>query len=359
MVDYVIDNREPTEKELDEIIALMNKVWHKIYYDDGIYYYTKDVLDLYTKNPYQRPEHYWIAFEKNTRKIIGFALVTPWKVKIYGKGPYNLAYGSLITTDLEYQQQGIGKSIAKEISKCYDKLNFLGAITNFEVISKGIKTISKERSDCIIKLRTSEYAYIRPLNVKGRERLMNMKFYEKIGARLIQGVKPVNDSRIRPVQERDLSQILSLLNEYSEKLNIARVWSEEELRMLLSNPLYRGKVIEINGEIKAILSAIIYPFEVKGVSVKIACLEDCNYEHVDMDLQKKLVRAMLYDLKQEDVAVLNDFNIGYRDLTPLRKNRFIKYPRELSSYIILSNKDKMDAVKEIKTNDETIYMEVR
>ena len=40
MVNYKIENRMPTEEEIDEIIELMNRVWHKIYYTEGIFNYT-------------------------------------------------------------------------------------------------------------------------------------------------------------------------------------------------------------------------------------------------------------------------------------------------------------------------------
>ena len=56
MVDYIIENRAPTEEEIDEIIELMNKVWGRYYYEEGIWYYDRNLLHSFFYGPRQKPD---------------------------------------------------------------------------------------------------------------------------------------------------------------------------------------------------------------------------------------------------------------------------------------------------------------
>ena len=127
-----------------------------------------------------------------------------------------------------------------------------------------------------------------------------MKWYEKIGARLLQGVRSIKDERIRSVKEGDEKQIQNLLNSYSKKLTFARFWSFEELQFYMQSPIFRGKVLVEGDEIKAIVCAVVIPFIVKGKIVNIAIFENLHFENISFSDQKKLIRSLLYDLKKED-----------------------------------------------------------
>ena len=362
MIDYFIENRFPREQEIDEIIELMNKVWGKYYFEEGIWYYDRNLLDAIFKSPRQKDDFYWIVKMKDTNKIIGFALVILWEVKIYGKGPYNMIYGTFITTDSSYQKMGIGTAISKAVTEIFNKYDFMGSLVGFEDKSIAMKTMSEQRHKRMKAIRRSEIAYIRPLNVQKKGKLMDMKWYEKIGARLIQGAKKVSNPNIRSTEIADIDSILDLLNSYSDDTNaIARIWTKQEIRNYICNPLYRGKVYIKNNKVKAIINTYVFSFHSKGVRIKIAIIENSHYEHITLKEQKNLIKALIYDLKLEGVAAATDFAVGYRDLKPLIKNKFIKYPRKLTQYVVarpdLTLND--EPFTFIEKNKGRIYIEVQ
>jgi len=278
MIKYHIENRAPTENEIDEIIALMNRVWLKIYYHDGFYKFDRHLFDWYAKSPLQKSDYFWIAKEENTNRIIGFALAMPRMMMIHGTGPYLFGYGSLITVDLDCQKQGIAKAIGEQAKLVGERIQINGSIAIVEEGSKGLKTLSKDMIANVIPLWTHNHAYIRPLNMRDTGKYINMKWYEAIGAKLIQGVKPIHDPRIRNKNPSDYPKIKDLLNEYGTKLDFARIWSLEELCFYLDNPIIHTKVFELNGEIKAVVNAVEVQFSVKDHLCKLGILENMHYE---------------------------------------------------------------------------------
>ncbi len=359
MVNFIIENRTPTEEEFPKVLDLMNQVWHSYYYNEGTFNYTRDFIDVYIKSPLQKNDYIWLAIDKDENKIVGVNIMTAQKMMILGQGPYLTGYSSLTSVDPNYQQHGIGRELLKEGKNIYKKGEFIGVFAAFEKVSKGRQTAPSDRRKELIPLWSHDYAYIRPLNVNGRGKLMNMKAYEKIGAKLIQGVKKVEDKRIRSVKSSDIHQILNLLNRYSKKCTFSHVWSKEELEMYIENPLYRGKVFVENDEVKAVISAIRFPFFAKGEIVYISMIENSHYENISFSEQCKLVNALMYDLKKEDVVVAIDFYIGYRSLTPLKKNRFIKYRRPLTLQFLPHDEKTKSLLSNIKVNNETTYIEIR
>ena len=360
MTDYYIENRLPKEEEIVEILELMNDVWGKYYYEEGIWRYDRNVLDLIFKSPRQESDFYWIVKLKQTHKIVGFALVILWEVMIHNKGPYSILYGTFITTDTALQKQGIGTAISKEVVEAYNRHKFIGSIFNVEETSVALKTISKERWKRMITIRSSDIAYIRPLNLQKKGKLMDMKWYEKIGAKLIQGAKKSTDPNIRPVRLQDIEAITLLLNSYSNTVDIARIWKEGELKTYITSPMYRGKVYLIESKVKAVISAMVYSLYSKGVIVKIAVIENSHYGHIGSKVQKELIKSLLYDLKMEGIAAAIDFGVGYRDLTPLKKNRFLSYPRKMATYMVARPDWNLDSepFNLLKEDEEKVYIEV-
>jgi hypothetical protein len=112
--------------------------------------------------------------------------------------------------------------------KQFEKNSLIGTFFTIEEGSNGMKIIPKECSANSILIYDHEYAYIRPLNTKGKTKYMNMKRYEKLLIGLFQNVKNGIKDPIRNVIKEDIPAIVQLLNSYSEKNSISRYWDVEE-----------------------------------------------------------------------------------------------------------------------------------
>ena len=98
--------------------------------------------------------------------------------------------------------------ISKIIPEVYSKYDMIGVLIIFEEGSKGPGSLRKDRREKMKELWTHDYIYTRPLNTNGLGYYLSMKWYEKIIARLLQGVKPTEDERIRPLKEGDEVQLV-------------------------------------------------------------------------------------------------------------------------------------------------------
>ena len=359
MGDYTIENRVPLEAEIDEIIALMNRVWLDVYHDEGFYRFDRNLFDWYAKDSFRRKDCFWMAFKAGSRRIIGFGLVMPRMMMVHGEGPHFFAYGSLITVDHEFQRQGIARAIWEKAAATGRSLGVKGSLALVEDGSKGLKTLDKDLLDHVLTLWTHQYAYIRPLEVGDLVRYVNMKWYERIVLRLLQGVAPVDDRRIRDVRPADHKGVQALLNGFSKGLDLARVWDLEELALYYANPVIRGKVLEVGGEVRAVVNAAIVPFSIKGHVGTIAILENLHYEGIPPADQRLLVRALLNDLKTAHVAFATDFAIGYSSPHPIRSNRFVRYDRKQMLYFFPVADPEDEVVRKLQARCGTTYIDVR
>lgn len=359
MVEYVIEERAPLDSEIDEIVALMNRVWLHVYRNDGFYRFDRDLFEWYANSFLRRDERFWLAIEAGSRRIIGFAIGMPRMITIHGEGPYFFGYASLITVDLKFQRQGIAKAIADRSMPTVKNLGLKGWFAVVEEGSKGLKPLPKELTDHKVPLWTHEHAYIRPLAMRDFGRYVKMKWYERMVARLLQGVAPVNDPRVRDVRPADYPSVAALLNGYSRTLDLGRVWDLDELTRYYANPIIRGKVFEAGGMVQAVVNAAVVPFSAKGRTRKIAILENLHYERIPYPDQRLLVRALLHELKALDVACATDFAIGYNSLRPMRSNRFLKYRRKMTLYFFPIAAPDDEAVLALKRPLGTTYIDIR
>lgn len=137
------------------------------------------------------------------------------------------------------------------------------------------------------------------------------------------------------------------------------VWNLEELTFYIKNHIIHSKVLEINGEIKGIVNAAVVDFSAKGKVALLAIMENYNYEHLSLDDQKLLIRALLCDLKQADVAFATDFAIGYSSPQAISDNKFVKYVRKMSLYLIPVFNPNDALVQKLKKSCKTTYVDIR
>ncbi len=359
MTGYVIENRVPQGPEIDEIIELMNRVWLEVYRDEGFYRFDRNLFDWYARSSLQRNDCFWMAFAAGPRRIIGFGLVMPRMMMIRGQGPHFFAYGSLITVDPEFQRQGVAKAIWEQAGALGKSLGVKGSLAIVEEGSKGLKTLSKDLVDHMLTLWTHEHAYIRPLEVGDFGRYLNMRWYERAAAQLLQGVTAVTDPRVRDVRPGDYDGLRTLLNGYSRTLDLARVWGLEELALYYANPIIRAKVLDVDGEIRAVVNAAVVPFSVKGRTRTIAIMENLHYERIPYADQRLLIRALLHSLKASNVAFATDFAVGYNALRPIRSNRFLRYDRKMALHFFPVADPDDEVVRDLRRHRGTAYIDVR
>lgn len=359
MIEYTIENRPPREPEIDEIIALMNRVWLDVYHDEGFFRFDRNLFDWYARDSFRRNDCFWLAFGAGSRRIIGFGLVMPRMMMVHGGGPYLFAYGSLITVDPEFQRRGIARAIWEQAAATGKSLGVKGSLALVEDGSKGLKTVDRDLLEHLLSLWTHEHAYIRPLAVGELGRYLNMKWYERVAVQLLKGVAPVDDPRIRDVGPGDHDGVRDLLNAYSRDLDLSRVWDLEELALYYANPVIRGKVLEVDGEVQAVVNAAVVPFSIKGHVGTIAIMENLHYERIPFADQRLLVRALLHDLKSAHVAFATDFGIGYSAPRPIRSNKFVKYVRKQTLYFFPVADPEDEIVHKLQERCGTTYIDVR
>nr|MDO8111053.1 hypothetical protein [Candidatus Sigynarchaeota archaeon] len=360
MVEYVIENRFPEESEIDKLNEFLNRIWHEYNYEEGFFDLNKDLFNWYASSPLQKPEYYFICFDKQTREIIGFTMVVARQMFIDGKGPYTMIYGGMMTVDQRYQGLGIGKDLGNTMAHVTDNSDIAGWFAMIEPGSRGLATVRKMEYNNRIELWDHPKMFLRPLNVRKHIKLGNLGVLEKIGAILIEGVKAVKDPRIMPVSiDADIDQLLDLLNSYAKVYRLARCWEKKELLGYLKNPLCRGMVLKEQGRITGVAIAIVTPFFLKGEKFILAMLENCHYRDLSKPDQNLLVRSLLYQLKQEGIVAVTEFGAGYYDLAPLRANRFIGYKRRMVLYFLPVMKPDDERLKKIKENKDPIYVDIR
>ncbi len=359
MAKYRIENRTPTEAEIPELIDLLNRTWLTAHRRAGFCQFDRPFFDLYACSPLQREDGFWLAIHEQTHRIIGFALAMPRRVRVRGAEPQPLAYGSLITVAPEYQQGGVARAIAESARALAVKERHPGSIVIVQAGSRGLRALGPDLAREAIPVWTHEHAYIRPLGLGDFGKDLDLPWYGRLAARFLQGVKPVDEPRIRDVQPDDLPQVLALLNDYGTRLDFARVWTGEELASYHRNPIVTGKVWVESGTVLAVVHAVRVQFGIKGKVRPLGILENLHYERLRAGQQNLLVRALLWELQQGGATLATDFAIGYTSPAPIRANRFVPYERKMTFYFLPAAGPDGDLARIVKQGLGSTYIDIR
>ena len=181
-------------------------------------------------SPIQDKRHLIAAYKGS--EIVSFLANLPRKFSFKGN-IYRAVLSGLLVTRRQYLRQGLAQTVIERALALNQEGKYDFALIYMETGHRSNLLIEKmKKAGHPLEWMKRMYVIARVLDLDGVEASEEMKRWEKIAIKCIGAhrfPKKQNLVSLRDYRKDDLPAALSLLNQYSQKISLARYWEKEEL----------------------------------------------------------------------------------------------------------------------------------
>lgn len=288
-------------------------------------------------------------------EIVSFLANLPRLMSLRGK-TYRSVYTCLLVTRKELLRKGMATDIVNEALKLNQDYKYDFALLALE---KGHRSTFMVR-----KLEESGHpvGWVKQFNVVARvldlERVFSseeLKAWERAALRLIRAHRPPKAEcrvELREYRGEDIDVCFALLNQYKDKVELARVWDRQELAWELDYPgVSRTLVCEREGRIEGLINFITHDHHGK-TRERWAWINHVAYPELSPRERYEFIQAFLRYIKEAGCIGAVEWTRGYYPMAPLFRSRFFPYFRAVNLVSWTFNPDlsiqKIPAVYEVQ-----------
>ncbi|MCG3221069.1 MAG: GNAT family N-acetyltransferase [Candidatus Heimdallarchaeota archaeon] len=296
------------------------------------------------------------AIHKPTNELVGFFGLIPRKLAI-NKKVYKSAIPSWISVRSDHQRQGLAKLMGKKMLEMGLAADYDCGFALFEPEQRGIDTAEAVARETNIPMKRAFYLtkyIIRVFDANKTTSAVKVKWYEKLVFKLLQSVKEPKNLSVRRYHKNDIDQIFELMGDFAERNQISIVPNYEDLKWMLSNPnvvcvVHENDASKIDGFIFA-WEFVLAGF---GNQTTFGWLDAVHIHRLSSKDATDLAKGLCFEAKKSGWAGIQTPYIPYFDSKPLKKAKFIFFPKRLS--LDLFNLKNIDLPEDI----ESVYVEWR
>lgn len=294
-------------------------------------------------NLYQ-PEYMKFLFDPVTDKrhlvaayrgdeIVAFCSHLPRTCRFQGKALRGVL-SCLLVTRREFLRKGMALALINEALKLNQVYHYDFALLYLEPGHHSTLMIEK------LKQAGQPVEWVKRMHVLGRvldldrvNACEGLKAWERAVIRLVRAHKPPPQNTgkcVREYQPKDLDDCLSLLNQYQDRVRLARVFSREELAWELDYPqISKTLVYEKAGKVRGLINWA-YHEHLGKTKERWAWVNQVAYPGLSGRERLDFVNAFLSFLKASDCVGVLEWTKKYYPLTPLYRAHFFPYFRAVN-----------------------------
>jgi len=281
--------------------------------------------------PIKDKRHLITAYRGN--EIVAFFASLPRRYHFQGK-IYRGVLSCLLVTRKEFLRQGLALAIIDQALKLNRSFNYDFALLYLETGHRSTRMIEK------LKQAGQPVEWVKRMSVLGRvldlkkvSESESLKRWERAMIRIVRADQPppaVASELVRGYQPKDLEQCLALLNQYQERVTLARVWEREELSGELAYPeISQTLVYEKNGKIAGLINWT-YHLHLGRTKERWAWLNHISYPGLSASERLALIQAFLAYIKTAGCIGAIEWTKKYYPMTPIYRAHFFPYFRAVN-----------------------------
>ncbi len=331
------------EGDAAELSDFTTRVWRKSY--EG-----KMPVPLWSPQLFRRellptdddPRDYLVAAYDGTR-LVGSHPARAVRIALHGE-ERSATWGSFLTVDPEYRRQGIGQKMHAEFQRRHQQrqaaVNF-GYLYIRSIKSMGPKFWLKQPEGTTIVRKLG--VWLRALDHRAVARF-ELYWFEAWGSRLMslaqRRPKPPRDTTgIRPYQRDDLSDCQELIQQRAASVDLAYLWTPDELARLLDwEGLSRTVVLQREGRVGGLVN--YYRLEILGrCPMEVGILDLLAFGNLPSRDRRRLLRAALHQMAEDGLKAAMCLRGSWYAARQLLGAGFYPFPHE---YYYIGNKMQPD-----------------
>nr|MDO8109647.1 GNAT family N-acetyltransferase [Candidatus Sigynarchaeota archaeon] len=298
----------------------------------GTISFTEQTFNIFFGSP-SIPKNLFIrAVHKPTGEIVGFVGGNPRPIYVNGK-TYKTGVPGTLAVHPNHRRKNLALRMSFEMLKAGKELGFDGGFGIFEPEAHGIDTSVAMLREVEMHSREAiriKKFIIRVFDVKKMSDVVKTKWYEKLALRLFQGVPRMNNPRVRKYKPSDTDRMFELLDDHRTHNQVSFTREKEDFAWFL-NQSGVNCVVHEDTDGKPDGFIIAWEFIIAGFE------KHHPFGWLDMVHTYRLKTSDAVDLcnylaqtsKERGWIGLQSPYIPYFDPAPLKKARFIFYPKEL------------------------------
>ena len=331
------------EGDAAELSDFTTRVWRKSYQG-------KMPVPLWSAQLFRRellptdvdPRDYLVAAYDGAR-LVGSHPARAVRISLHGE-ERGATWGSFLTVDPDYRRQGIAQKMHVEFQKRHQQR---GAAVNFgylyirSIRSMGPKFWLKQPEGTTVVRKLG--VWLRALDHRAAARF-ELYWFEAWGSRMLslaqRRPRPPRDvSGIRPYQSEDLPDCLELVRGRAASVDLAYLWSPEELARLLDcEGLSRTVVLQRGGRAAGLVN--YYRLEVLGrCPMEVGVVDLLAFGKLRPRERRRLLRAALSQMAEEGLKAAMCLRGSWYAARQLVRAGFFPFPAE---YYYVGNKMQPD-----------------
>ncbi len=265
-------------------------------------------------------------------EIVGFLLNLPRRMCLNGV-EYRAALSCLLVTRQRFFRQGLATALIREGLRRNEELKLDFTLFYLETGHRSSRLFQKLRESGMPIERVKRMGIIaRVLDLPRVCESENVKKYEVLAMKLLgasKSPKSPEDTRIREAGKEDVPYILTLLNSLQEKVRLARVFDQAELKNeILHPPVARTLVFEKDGDIKGVLAYALVE-HVGALRVPWAWINHVYWEELAIRERMCLVKTFMARAHEQGAAGVVEWQKRVYPVSALYCCRFVPYPRQV------------------------------
>jgi hypothetical protein len=262
----------------------------------------------------------------------------------------------LLVTRKEWLRQGLALTTINEGLRLNQKYKYDFSLATFETGHRSTLMVKKLRAEGQrLEWMKRLHVVARILDLPRVAASEGIKLWERAAIKIVGGSRRPGkggEGAVREYRPEDLDDCLSLFNSYQEKVELARVWDQDELSWELAYPdVSQSLVYEKDGRVKGLIN-FIYHDHLGKTREKWAWINHVAYFNLTERERISFINAFLRYLKEKDCIGVIEWTKKYYPQRPFYRAHFFPYFRAVNMYSWTFNRE--ISLKNVKQANEIL-----
>ncbi len=298
----------------------------------GTISFSEEAFNIFFGSP-SIPRDYFIkVVYKPTGKIVGFEGANPRAFHVNGK-TYKTGVPGMLAVHPEHRRKNLAFRIGATMLKMGKELGYEGGFGLFEPEAHGIDTSAALVRETGIQCReilTIKKFIVRVFDIKKMSQVIRTKWYEKLALGLLQGVPRNKNPRVRKYKPEDADHMCELLDDHRTHNQASFIREREDFVWFLRQPGVNCVVHEgADGRVDGFMIAWRFDIAGFGKAHPFGWLDMVHIYRLPTKEAADLCNYLAQTAKELGWVGLQSPYMPYFDPAPLKKARFIFYPKTL------------------------------
>nr|MDO8088962.1 GNAT family N-acetyltransferase [Candidatus Sigynarchaeum springense] len=331
--DYVVERFTLDDENYKRAVQVVKAAYLENSPEEGgTISFTEETFNIFFGSP-TIPRNYFVrVVHKPTGEMVGFEGATPRLLHVNGKN-YRTGVPGMLAVHPQHQRKNLALRIGAMMLKMGKELGYEGGFGFFEPEAHGIDTAAALVRETGLKGReiiTIKKFIIRVFDVKKMSQVVKIKWYEKLGLALLQSVPRNKNPRVRKYKPGDAERVFELLEDHKTRNQASFIRERDDFIWFLGQPGVNCVVHEgADGKVDGFMIAWRFNIAGFGKSHPFGWLDMVHTYRLSTKEATDLCNYFAQTSRELGWVGLQTPFIPYFDPAPLKKARFVFYPKKL------------------------------